>query len=71
MKKSFRLQKILPPSANKLKDETIPFLDWNSCAICQEDTTEKLETATVPGLKTLAKNLSEFQQIDALPSSIK
>ena len=71
MKKSFRLQQRLPPSAIKPKDETIPFLNWNCCVLCQEDTTEKLVTGKADGIKTLAKNLADFQQIDALPNSIK
>ena len=72
MKKSFRLQQILPPSAIKPVNETIPFLDWEKCVLCQEDvTSEKLVTGTAPGIKTLAKNLIQFQQIDAQPSSIQ
>ena len=66
-------------SSERQCPEKTALIDWKLCAICQQDTEEKLDNPSIAkyrgsdkecGYKLFAENILEFHQIDALPEDI-
>ena len=44
--------------------------DWSKCALCQTDSKETLVCPTDVSYKTIATNISKFQELNKLPLPI-
>ena len=52
-------------------NERVSEINWELCVVCQKDVSKPLINPTVAGLKSLATNLTEFAQHNALPATVR